>query len=148
MKLNARSNLIIIVAIAAAMLSLTTVPGGEFYRISLNGKKVIEQFLTREEKTPSLQINEYSAHDMLTVYYNHCGNIGSNRVVALKDDQSTLKKWIFDDKSGDQMSINLKDMILAADHLSSFQLVYFSKELPKGRILANVELTKATAAKK
>ena len=145
MKIRNR-NIVLVAAMAIAMLSFTTLPGGEFYRITVNGKQVIEQFLTKSQETPTLHINAFGSNDKLSVYYNHCGEMGTNRVITLKSSERIQKTWKFNAASGDQMTINLKELSAVAKGSESYQLVYSSNELAKSRVLANVRIGGATAS--
>lgn len=131
-----------LVAIAATLLSFTTNFGGEGFEIFLNGKVVLQQFGKDIDKVNTLQLNSASPGDKLTIRYYHCGRVGKNRVVTIKDGQDKLvKEWHFKDAQtavGDigwtvQDILNLKK---AGNNI--FKIYYSSTELPQGRMLTSV----------
>ena len=138
---HVKRNFVIVATVAIAMLSFVTMPGGEFYRISMNGKQVIEQFLTRNTEIPTLHIDKFADADQLSVYYNHCGKIGTNRVLSLKSGNNILKSWNFKNSNADMMTLDMKDVVSAGATKQPLQLYYSSSELKEGRLLAKVELS-------
>jgi hypothetical protein len=135
-----------LVAIAATLLSFSSnsPSGGEGFEISLNGKVVLQQFGKDMDKVKTLQLSAASPNDKITIRYHHCGRVGKNRIVTIKDGQNNLvKEWRFKDVQtalGD-MSCNVRDLIsLKKGDNSVLNLYYSSSELPNGRQLASVVL--------
>ncbi len=138
------SKTVSMVAIAATMLSFTSNFGGEGFEISLNGKVVLQQFGKEMQVVKTLQLNSASPNDKLTVRYHHCGNVGKNRILTIKDGQNKLlKEWRFKDAPtavGD-MSCRVQDIIsLKKGSNTVLKLYYSSSELPEGRQLVAVLL--------
>ena len=142
------SKTLMLVAIAATLLSFSSKfspaspVGGEGFEISLNGKIVLQQFGKDMENVKTLQLSSASANDKLTIRYHHCGKVGKNRIVTIKDEQNKLiKEWHFNDAStapGD-MSCSVQDIIsLKKGSNNVFKIYYSSSELPNGRQLASV----------
>ena len=142
------SKTLMLVAIAATLLSFSSKlspaspVGGEGFEISLNGKIVLQQFGKDMENVKTLQLSSASANDKLTIRYHHCGKVGKNRIVTIKDEQNKLiKEWRFNDAStalGD-MSCSVQDIIsLKKGSNNIFKIYYSSSELPNGRQLASV----------
>lgn len=150
------SKTLALVAVATTLLSfssnkVTSSPtGGEGFEIFLNGKVVLQQFGKDLDKVKTLQLSSTSPNDKLTIRYYHCGRIGKNRVVTIKDGQDNLiKTWRFRDAQtaiGD-MSCNVQDILtLKKGRNDVFKLYYSSSELPDGRQLASVSFTGSSTA--
>ena len=133
-----------LVAIAAILLSFKANFGGEGFEISLNGKIVLQQFGKDMELVKTLQLHSASPNDKLTIRYYHCGKVGKNRTLTIKDGQNNLvKEWRFKDASSAaaDMSCNVQDLFsLKKGNNNVLNLYYSSSELPKGRQLASVIL--------
>ena len=96
------------------------------------------------DRINTLQLSKASPTDKLTIRYHHCGRVGRNRIVTIKDvNDNTLKVWKFRDVPtpvGD-MSCNIQDLMnLQKNGNTTFKVYYSSTELPKGRQLASVVL--------
>ena len=74
--------------------------GGEGFEISLNDKVLLQKYGNDMNNVKSLQLNQSSPNDKLSIRYHHCGRIGKNRIVTIKDGQNKmLKEWRFTDVS-------------------------------------------------
>ena len=138
------SKLFVVVAFAAALLSFSTNFGGEGFEILVNGKAVLQKYGDGMEKISTLQLSKTLPSDKITIRYYHCGKIGKNRMVTIKDgDDNTLKVFKFTDVPyavGD-MSCTIKDLMnLPLKRNTTCKVYYASTELPKGRQLALVVL--------
>lgn len=134
----------VLVAIAATLLSFKAYFGGEGFEISLNGKIVLQQFGKNMELVKTLQLQSASPNDKLTIRYYHCGKLGKNRTLTIKDGQNKLvKEWRFRDATtaAAGMSCHMQDLFsLKKGNNNVLNLYYSSSELPKGRQLASVIL--------
>lgn len=143
------SKTIAMVAFSATMLSFSPKPGGEGFEISLNNKIVIQQFGSDMNNVKSLQLNQSRLDDQLTIKYHHCGRVGKNRIVTIKDGQNNiLKKFIYADVTTPvaAMTIPVQDILnLKKSAGSTLKLFYSSSELPSGRILASIILEQRAA---
>lgn len=132
------------VAICAAIFSFSPKPGGEGFEIYLNNKAVIQQYGSDMNNLKSLQLSQSSSNDQLTIKYHHCGKIGRNRVVTIKDGQNKmLKEFRYADAATPvaAMSVNVKDILsLKKGSSNTLKLYYSSSELPGGRILATISI--------
>ena len=135
-----------LVAIAATLLSFSSnsPSGGEGFEILVNGKTVLQKFGSDMDNINTLQLSKTSPTDKLTIRYHHCGRVGKNRMVTIKDgNDNTIKVWKFTDVStpvGD-MNCTIQDLIsLQKNGNTSFKVYYSSTELPKGRQLVSVIL--------
>ena len=138
------SKTLTLVAIATTLLSFTAYFGGEGFEISLNGKVVMQQFGKEMDVVKTLELNSAAPNDKLTIRYHHCGKVGKNRIVTIKDGQNNVvKEWRFNDSQtvlGD-MNCNVQDIIsLKKGSNQVLKLYYSSSELPDGRQLAAVSI--------
>lgn len=138
------SKAMMLVALAAALLSFSPRFGGEGFEILLNGKVLLQQFGKDLNTVKSLQLSQVSANDKLTIRYHHCGNVGKNRVVTIKDWQDrVLKQWRYKDSESRvaEMQCSTQDIItLRKAGTNVFKIYYSSSELPGGRMLASISV--------
>lgn len=143
------SKRIAMMAVSATLLSFSPKKGGEGFEISLNNKIVIQQFGSDMNNVKSLQLNQNRPDDQLTIKYHHCGKVGKNRVVIIKDGQNNiLKKFNYADVTTPvaAMTIPVQDILnLKKSAGSTLKLFYSSSELPSGRILASIILEQRAA---
>ena len=135
-----------LVSLFAVASSFTTPWGGDRYRVYINNKLVTEQFVLLQKTAPVIQLDQRSQADQVSVYYSHCGKAGSARHLTIKDAQGKdLKTWNFADAAVDApMVCKAKDIF--GLHAQKLGLYYSSKELPAGRLLATVVLSKDIVA--
>src|SRR6187399_369353 len=95
---------LVLVATAAALFSFTpnfpldSANGGEGFEILLNGKVLLQQFGKEPNAVKNLQLSQVSASDRLTIRYYHCGHVGKNRTITVKDEHDKiLKEWRYKD---------------------------------------------------
>jgi hypothetical protein len=136
------SKTMMLVAIGTTLLSFSTKPGGEGFEISLNSKVVIQRYGSDINAVNSLQLNQTSVSDQLTIKYHHCGRVGKNRIVTIKDGQNkVLKEFRYADATTPvaAMAVPVKDILgLKKGSSNSFKLYYSSSELPNGRLLTTL----------
>lgn len=129
-------------AICVTMFSFLPNPGGEGFEIYLNNKAVIQQYGSDMNTLKSLKLSQVSSNEKLTIKYYHCGKIGRNRVVTIKDGQNKiLKEFRYADPATPvgAMSLTVKDILsLKKGNSNTLKLYYSSSELPVGRILATI----------
>ncbi len=130
------------VAIAATLLSFTanSPAGGEGFEIYVNGKVVLQQFGKNMNNVKILQLNPASSNDKLTIKYHHCGQVGKNRFVTIKNaDGNLLKVWRYTDATAGDMSCTVKDLLsLQKGKSGALKIFYSSSELPNGRQLVDI----------
>jgi hypothetical protein len=139
-----------------ALVSLTVlmqpvIAGTDSYRIYLNNKLVLQQYVTRSLDLKNLPLSEANANDKLVIYYNHCGATGRSRTIAVKDENGVvLKEWKFPDapvKDGgmnipagdDGMTIPVKEILALQAKNNGLSLFYSSQQLPAGHLLTRVD---------
>ncbi len=132
-----------LLATAFILLSFSSNFGGEGFEILLNGKVILQQFGKDLNTVKELQLKQSSPTDKLTIRYHHCGRVGKNRIVTIKDGQDKmLKEWHFRDlNTNSDMSCSVQDILsLKKNNNSVFKVYYSSSELPGGRLLTSVIL--------
>jgi hypothetical protein len=132
--------------------SFTANKGGEGFEIYLNSKLVLQQFGSQLDNVKSIQLDQKSLNDELTIKYHHCGQVGKNRSITIKDGKNKiLKEFHFADvsKASAAMTCKVKDIVglTKASGSIKLNLYYSSSELPKGRQLASLVVTPANMAK-
>jgi len=143
--MKSRSKLIVkslLILICAALFSFSSKKGGDSFEIVLNGKRVLQQFVYASKGVQTIQLAATSDNDKLDIYYNHCGQVGKNRYITIKNEKDQpIKVWKFADavdKNG-AMSFKLKDILsLRKNKTDKLNLFYNSSELPAGRTLATI----------
>ena len=138
-----------LLAVAATLLSFSPT-GGEGFEILVNGKTVLQKYGGEMDRVNVLQLSKTSPTDKITFRYHHCGRVGKNRVITIKDmNDVIIKSFKFTDSPtpvGD-MSCTMQDLItLQKNGNTSFKVYYSSTELPKGRQLVSVVLGNTTKA--
>jgi hypothetical protein len=142
----------VMLSVCFTLLSFTSNKGGEGFEIYLNKKLVLQQYGSDVNAVKSLQLDQRSANDELTIKYHHCGRVGKSRSITIKDGQNKiLKEWHFADvaTASAAMSCKVKDILglKKANGPVTLNLYYSSSELPKGRQLASIVVESKTVAK-
>ena len=132
----------LLILICATLFSFSSKRGGDSFEIVLNGKRVLQQFVYASKGVQTIQLTQTSDNDKLDIYYNHCGQVGKNRYITIKNEKDEpIKVWKFADavdKNG-VMSFKLKDVLsLRKNKTDKLNLFYSSSELPAGRTLATI----------
>jgi hypothetical protein len=141
--IKSRGLLLITLLVSSAIFSsFKPVAGGEGFEIYLNNKLVMQRFGSQLNSVQDLQLDKRSANDQLIIKYHHCGKVGKNRVVTIRDERDRiLKEWRFEDAARPvaAMTCNVKE-ILSLDKIrtNKLKLYYASTELPAGRQLASI----------
>ena len=132
----------LLILVCATLFSFSSKKGGDSFEIVLNGKRVLQQFVYASKGVQTIQLTQTSDNDKLDIYYNHCGQVGKNRYITIKNEKDQpIKVWKFADavdKNG-AMSFKLKDILsLRKNKTDKLNLFYSSSELPAGRTLATI----------
>ena len=132
----------LVVLLCATLFSFSSNRGGDSFEIVLNGKRVLQQFVYASKSVQTIQLVQSSDNDKLDIYYSHCGQVGKNRHVTIKNEKDQpIKVWKFEDtpdKDG-AMSFKLRDILsLRKNKTEKLILFYSSSELPSGRTLAMI----------
>lgn len=134
--------------IASTLFAFTGNFGGEHYEVFIGSERVVSQFVSSKGyETPKVALPAQS-DGQLTVKYNHCGRNGEQRSLSLTDSHNkVLKTWSYKETTAKQiepLAIDLKALASYAK-ASPVNLVYTSKELPDGRVLATLTRSTNTA---
>lgn len=136
----------------ATLLSFTSKRGGDSFEILLNGKRVLQQFVYASKGVQTIQLAQTSENDKLDIYYSHCGQVGKDRYITVKDEKDQpLKVWKFANAVDKNvaMSFKLKDILsLRKNKTDKLNLFYSSSELPAGRTLATIAGDETGVARK
>lgn len=132
----------LLILVCAMLFSFSSKKGGDSFEIVLNGKRVLQQFVYASKGVQTVQLTQTSDNDKLDIFYNHCGQVGKNRYITIKNEKDQpIKVWKFADaadKNG-AMSFKLKDILsLRKNKTDKLNLFYSSSELPAGRTLATI----------
>lgn len=132
----------VVVLVCVTLLSFSSKRGGDSFEITLNGKRVLQQFVYASKGVQTIQLTPTSDNDKLDIYYSHCGQVGKNRYITIKNEKDEpIKIWKFQDATDNNaaMSLKLKDILsLRKNKTDKLNLVYSSTELPKGKTLATI----------
>jgi hypothetical protein len=135
---------LVLIIISTTIFSFSGKFGGDVFEIYLNNKLISQQFVTRHEAVKTLQLDQTISEGRVIVNYSHCGQVGTDRYILIKDEKDrVVKKWHFADAVGDDknMSCRVKEILdLQKDSGDKLALYYVSKELPGGRLLASIVL--------
>lgn len=133
-----------LVAICTALLSFSLKPGGEGFEIYLNNKVLLQRYGSDMNAIQSLQLNQGGPNDQLIIKYHHCGKIGKNRIITIKDVQDkALKEFRYADALTPvaAMAVNTKEIMnLKKGNRNVLKLYYSSSELPNGRMLVTLNM--------
>lgn len=127
--------------VLVAPLAAFTLRGGDSFEIYVGKTLAVQQFLHKDKDIKTVDLS--TAADELKVSFNHCGQTGTNRTIALKHKQQVLKEWKFTNiKAGasPQMVIPVKDILAVQKSLKGKQLsLFYSSDLMKdGMVLATL----------
>lgn len=134
-----------VVAILLVALCSFNKFGGDSYSIHLNEKLLLQHYVHSDKEAKPIVLSNADTDDQLSIRYSHCGKIGSDRVVTLRDSKDQVLKTIqYQDASGERalsMTVKIDDLISASKAIGgkSVRIHYASKELEKGLTLTTVE---------
>jgi hypothetical protein len=135
----------------ASLLSFTRSFGGDRVRVYLDSQMVFEQFLYADKQVHTVSLHEGDRSKKLEVQFSHCGVSGKERSLSLREGTRELKKWTFPNASpsNTSMQVPVKELWEAAQkEKSEVRLVYTSKEIPDGQVIASLQLARTAIAVK
>ena len=129
-----------------SLFSFSSKMGGDSFEIYLNSKRILQQFVSHSSTVTSFQLDQRNSNEQMDVYYRHCGQVGTDRDIQVKDAQNhLLKEWHFADVTDSRapMSFKVNDILnlQKKNNPGKVNLYYSSKQLPGGRLLASIILT-------
>lgn len=136
------SKTMLLFVMAATLLSFSPKPGGEGFEIYVGSKLMIQRYGSEVNTVQSLQLNQQTGNEKVSIKYHHCGNVGKNRVVTIKNEQNAvLKEFRYADSKSvvSVMTVEVKDILaLKKGNTQALKLFYASSELPNGRLLTTI----------
>jgi len=119
-------------------LSFTLLPGGEGYRITAGKTELVARYGNEMNQVASLQLQALPSPDLYITYY-HCGQPGHNRLLKLVDQNNkVVRSFNYPDAKTATSVMQLNAASIPVSNGNELQLVYSSKELPNGRVLAKI----------
>ncbi len=136
-----------VVMLCITFLSFRAHAGGDYFKVYLNNKLILEKNLWEPLNLEQLQLGKANVNDKLTFHFSHCGKLGNDRKITVKDGKgNTMKEWKFPDAPGSRqsgMTIAVKDILDLQQ--SDLQFYYSAKELPKGQLVGSFKVGSKTA---
>ena len=124
--------LLMLITLTATLFSFFAPVGMDSYKVYLNDKMLFKQYASKDAPVQSLSLSENASSDLLTIYYDHCGRIGTARTITLLDGQKVLKKWDYKDTKSIEasgMNCNVGDIKSLQKAGRTLKLIYASTEL-------------------
>ena len=130
---------LILMVVSAVIFAFSGNAGRDKYTVSLNGKVLLEEYVIPGHRPKAIAIPVASVDDVLTVEYSHCGKRGVARSIAIHENgKEALRRWYFPDTAA--LAVSLKELTSLSRTRAELQLVYFSREIPEGKVLATLTL--------
>lgn len=133
-------------AFSAMLFSFSSPRGGDSFEVYINNKLVLQQFIARDKEVKNIVLQN-NPNDQIRISYSHCGTVGKDRSLIVKDDQNkVLKEWHFSNATGadNGMTCKVKDILDLKKGNTTLKLYYSSKELSAGRLLASISVAGVT----
>ena len=128
-----------VLLLCTASFSFTGERGGDVFEIYLNGKQVHQQYVHVDKSVKTLQLVSINESDKIEVFYSHCGTMGKNRVLTIRNEKNELIKEIkFTDEKGKRSLMGFYRKDIPGNKNSKMNLYYSSKELPAAKLLATI----------
>lgn len=128
---------------ALSAISITAKAGTDFFKVYLNNKLVLEQYVSEAFNLQMLELDKANVNDKLTFHYSHCGGVpGKDRKIALTDGNGKIvKAWKFADQEGKHSGMVVPVKELLQYHQSKLRFVYSATQLPKGQLIAGLQVS-------
>lgn len=141
---NTMAKAFLLAGLFAVLSSFSGNFGGDSYRVFVNNKLVLEEYVYNMKSVKSIHLNQLSPNDEVAVYYSHCGVSGKARNITIRDGKDkVLKEWKFadsPDRSNTPMTCKAKDILPLQKDADRLNLYYSSKEIPGGKMLAGISI--------
>ena len=143
--LHKKIRAIILLTLTSSLFAFSSKFGGESFQIYLNNKLLVKEYVSMGHATQSFSLDKSTYTQQVDIYYSHCGQVGKERTITIRDDNNVVYKQIhFPEFSGKNsgMSFHVSDFLSWDKRKGVEQLgiYYSSKELPNGRLLATINL--------
>jgi hypothetical protein len=114
--------------------------GGDTVEIYLDDKLVLRQFIHNDYSIKKISLSSDDRQKDLRVFYNHCGKIGVDRRIFLKNKQDkVVQSWSYANNNKKWMHCPVNKIQAKAEN--TVELFYQSKEIPNGKLIAYIEHT-------
>jgi hypothetical protein len=135
----------VITGVILLLQAFTAKAGVDVFEIYLNNKLILQQAANKPFTLQSLQLDKSNINDELVIYYNHCGESGKHRSIAIKDDKGNIiKEWRFADANAvrSPMRIPVKELLQLDKSYAhaSLSIFYSAQQLPKGLTLSALQM--------
>jgi hypothetical protein len=136
---------IILFAMSLLLFSFSTNWGGDSYQIYLNKKLMLKEYVSQGHAAQTFSLDKGSYNEEVDIYYSHCGQVGKNRTISIKDGNNRLVKELhYPDFNGKNsgMSFKVSDFLNwdKRNGVDQLNIYYSSLELTNGRLLASIML--------
>lgn len=135
---------LILAGLFAVLSSFSGNWGGDSYRVFVNNKLVLEEYVYDMKGVKSIHLSQLAPSDEIAVYYSHCGVSGKARNITIRDGKNKiLKEWKFADspeRTNTPMTCKAKDILPLQKNADRLSLYYTSKEIPGGKMLAGISI--------
>ena len=132
---------LMLLLLSVVLFSFTHPLGMDNYKVYLNDNLLFHQYVGKDSPTQTISFDKAADNDQLVIYYDHCGQIGTQRVLKLTDGSGVLKEWSFPNAqtvASSGMSCSVKEIKAIQKQGRTMNLVYTSSELKDGIVLATI----------
>jgi hypothetical protein len=145
-QITGKLRIMAVLSVVFALFSFSTT-GGEGFEVFLDKKLVLQQFGKQMDNVKTIKLDQTISEQQLVIKYHHCGQIGKNRILTIRDSKNkVLKEWKYANASTASLSsfdaamqCKVKDIVgLQKSNPGTLNLYYYSTELPKGRLLLTI----------
>ena len=142
-----------IVAISSLFLlsSFVAPTGGDYFEIYLNSKRIHEQAVHADKTVHTLDLSNARPSDEVRVTYSHCGKLGMDRKILIKDSKDlVLREWKYANgtSTSKYLTFKIADVTGLKKSDNVIKIVYVSRELPEGFVVARAKTGMNSVAKK
>lgn len=123
---------------AQVLASFSAAKGGDLFAIYLNGKQVHRQFVLADQRVKTLEFTASDEKDKIEVFYLHCGRLGTNRVLTLRNAKNEVVKELKFADGDNQSKMGFYSRDVVGNRNTTLQVFYASRELPNGKLLATM----------
>jgi len=128
--------------------STTAKAGLDSYKIYLNDKLILKQFVNEPLNLESLGLSQANINDQLVIHYSQCNvpnKLGKSRTITVRDSNgNTVKQWRFNDSRDGRtgMVIPVKELLKLdkPNSLGKLSLYYTAEGHQTGQLLTNVHI--------
>src|SRR5687767_9444695 len=99
----------LLLMVVIASVAFVTPRGGDVFKIYINNKMVVEQAIHGNPKMKVITLDQRNYNDEVSVYYSHCGLVGKNRQLTIRDaSDNVIKTWKYADTEVEHMAMTFR----------------------------------------